>query len=63
MSNYDFPRTLCNEQRIAGPYYLYEVSFILEFLHPHINRNCSVLMRYTYVVSQPLGKLAKAQSM
>ncbi|OAP63711.1 hypothetical protein AYL99_02938 [Fonsecaea erecta] len=47
------------EPVIAGPFALYDGSFVLEFLQPKPSRNASVLMRTTYKHDHPLCKKGK----
>ncbi|KIW17101.1 hypothetical protein PV08_04292 [Exophiala spinifera] len=47
------------EPVIAGPYALFDGSFILEFLKPKPSRDASVLMRATYKHDHPMCKLGK----
>ncbi|KAL6249010.1 hypothetical protein RBB50_004073 [Rhinocladiella similis] len=51
-----------SEPVIAGPYALYDGSFILEFLKPKPSRNASVLMRATYKHDHPMCKLGRGHS-
>ncbi|KAK5456385.1 hypothetical protein LTR20_009326 [Exophiala xenobiotica] len=50
------------EPVIAGPYSLFDGSFILEFLKPRPSRNASVLMRATYKHDHPLCKRGKSHA-
>lgn len=49
-----------DEPTLAGPFYLFDSSFIVEFLTPHPSRNATVLMRATYVHTHPHCKKGKA---
>ncbi|OCK73577.1 hypothetical protein K432DRAFT_438272 [Lepidopterella palustris CBS 459.81] len=49
-----------DEPVIAGPFHLYEGSFVIEFLRPHPSRQATVLMRATYLHDHPLCKTGKA---
>lgn len=52
--------TPLDEPVIAGPIYMYDKSFVIEFLQPHPSRDATVLMRATYIHTHPLCKTGKA---
>ncbi|KAF2810503.1 uncharacterized protein BDZ99DRAFT_463077 [Mytilinidion resinicola] len=49
-----------DEPTLAGPFSLFNNSFIVEFLKPHPSRNATVLMRATYPHAHPSTKTGKA---
>lgn len=55
----DLSQILPIEERISGPFMLFNNSFIIEYLNPHPARNASVLMHARYVATHPEVKLGK----